>query len=74
MAKNMLGGMSDAKYQAQCDVHTLREAEEINRDKKRLAAARKTAAEKIKELEQVAKPKAAPSKKAAPARKQMRGY
>ncbi len=47
----MIGGKD---YQADCDVHTLREAEEIKKDAKRHAAARKLAAEKAADLQKVA--------------------
>lgn len=54
----MIGGSAaeQKRYQADCDVHTLREAEEIRKDAKRHAAARRLAAEKAADLQRVAKP------------------
>lgn len=59
MARNrpmMIGGSAadQKRYQADCDVHTLREAEEIRKDAKRHAAARRLAAEKAADLQKVA--------------------
>lgn len=52
------------KYQAEDDLRTLARAKEIEADRKRLAAAQKIGAEKIKEMQSVvAKKPAAPVRK-----------
>jgi len=43
----------DSKWRAQDDMHTLCRAEEIRADKARLAAAKKAAAGKMKELQSI---------------------
>ena len=47
----------DKKWQAQCDMRTLREAQEIQSSKPRLAAAKKEAVEQVKALQAVTKTK-----------------
>lgn len=50
--KAMAIGM-DADWQAESDMRTLMQAEEIEKDPKRLAAAKKKAKEKLAELQKV---------------------
>ena len=45
---------SEAKWRAEDDMRTLARAEEIKRDPKRLAAAKKMAKEKLAEMQSVA--------------------
>lgn len=45
----------EAKWRAEDDMRTLARAEEVKRDPKRLAAAKKMAREKLAELQTVAK-------------------
>lgn len=49
--------VQDKKWQAQCDMRTLREAQEIQSSKPRLAAAKKEAVEQVKALQAVTKTK-----------------
>lgn len=50
-----VGVYDDAKWRAEDDMRTLARAEEVKRDPKRLAAAKKMAREKLAELQAVAK-------------------
>lgn len=50
-----VGMYDDAKWRAEDDMRTLARAEEVKRDPKRLAAAKKMAREKLAELQAVAK-------------------
>lgn len=68
MARKLSQLAMDNRWQVEGDVRTLREAQEVMADKKRLAAAKAEAERQIKQLEPVAK-KPAPMKKAAPARR-----
>lgn len=47
--------MDSSQFQAKCDMSTLREAEEIKKDSKRMSAAKAEASKHIKLLESVAK-------------------
>ena len=58
MARNSAIGM-DKAYQARCDAHTLREAEEIKASAARHRAAQAHAKDEIKKLEKVAAKKPA---------------
>lgn len=49
-----VGVYDDAKWRAEDDMRTLARAEEVRRDPKRLAAAKKMAREKLAELQAVA--------------------
>jgi hypothetical protein len=54
MAKGLGVVMSnDKKWQAECDMRTLREAEQIMADSKRVTAAKAEAARQIKDLQKV---------------------
>jgi hypothetical protein len=54
MAKGLGFVMSeDKKWRAECDMRTLREAEQIMADSKRVAAAKAEAARQIKDLQKV---------------------
>jgi hypothetical protein len=46
--------MGDDDYEAECDMQTLVRAEEIRKDKKRLAAAQAAAKKKIADMQSVA--------------------
>ena len=50
-----VGMYDDAKWRAEDDMRTLARAEEVKRDPKRLAAAKKMAREKLAELQTIAK-------------------
>lgn len=51
----VIGG-EDPKWRAECDMRTLREAEQIRSDSKRHTAAKKAAVAEMKSLEKVTKP------------------
>lgn len=58
----------DAKYRAEDDMRTLTRAKEIEKDRARMAAAKKCADQKIKEMQSIVSKKPAPASK-APSRK-----
>lgn len=53
----------DAKWRAEEDMRTLTRAKEIEADRTRLAAAKRVAEQKIKEMQSVVAKKAAPMRK-----------
>lgn len=57
MARGSPISASDSKWQAECDARTLRDAEEIKADAKRVDAAKKVAEEQIAALKAVARTK-----------------
>lgn len=52
MARNKAYPVAEKDWQAESDCHTLVEAQKIRKDPKRLAAAKKAALRKVKELEE----------------------
>lgn len=53
----------EAKYRAEDDMRTLARAKEIEADRTRLAAAKRIAEQKIKEMQSVVAKKTAPARK-----------
>lgn len=53
-SSSAISGFDEAKWQAESDMHALARAQEIRKDPKRLAAAKKMAEEKLNEMQAVA--------------------
>lgn len=61
MATNKIMGFDEAKFRAEDDMRTLARAKEIEGDRARLAAAKRVAETKIKEMQSVVAKKVTPT-------------